>query len=122
MKPVRFDLSVTRVRELNDYLHHRLTAEGVRVIEILNPNGMHNLAVGLDCPVEVHVRGRFAAGSRSASEHGAEARFAAMRAQDPEADGIQPVSKQRRGLITGGAAKDSEKSFLGEFFGLGRVG
>jgi glutamate synthase domain-containing protein 3 len=57
VKPVRFDLSVTSVRELNDYLHHRLTAEGVRVVEILNPNGMHNLAVGLDCPVEVHVRG-----------------------------------------------------------------
>ena len=31
--------------------------EGVRVIEILNPNGMHNIAVGLDYPVEVHVRG-----------------------------------------------------------------
>jgi methylamine---glutamate N-methyltransferase subunit B len=57
VKPVRFDLSVTSVRELNDYLHHRLTAEGVRVVEILNPKGMHNLAVGLDCPVEVHVRG-----------------------------------------------------------------
>ena len=29
----------------------------VRVVEILNPDGMHNIAVGLDCPVEVNVRG-----------------------------------------------------------------
>ena len=57
MKPVRLDLSTTSVRDLNDYLHHRLLADGARVVEILNPNGMHNIAVGLDCPVEVHVRG-----------------------------------------------------------------
>jgi glutamate synthase domain-containing protein 3 len=57
LKPVRLDLSTTSVRELNDYLHHRLVADGARVVEILNPNGMHNIAVGLDCPVEVHVRG-----------------------------------------------------------------
>jgi len=57
LKPVRLDLSTTSVRDLNDYLHHRLLADGARVVEILNPNGMHNIAVGLDCPVEVHVRG-----------------------------------------------------------------
>jgi methylamine---glutamate N-methyltransferase subunit B len=57
LKPVRLDLSTTSVRELNEYLHHRLVADGARVVEILNPNGMHNIAVGLDCPVEVHVRG-----------------------------------------------------------------
>jgi glutamate synthase domain-containing protein 3 len=57
LKSVRLDLSITSVRELNDYLHHRLVADGARVVEILNPNGMHNIAVGLDCPVEVHVRG-----------------------------------------------------------------
>ena len=58
MKTVRLDLSTTSVREVNDYLHHQLVTEGVRVVEILNPNGMHNIAVGLDCPVEVHVRGK----------------------------------------------------------------
>ena len=57
MKPVRLDLSTISIRELNDYLHHELVDEGVRVIEILKPNGMHNIAVGLDYPVEVHVRG-----------------------------------------------------------------
>ena len=57
VKPVRLDLSTISIRELNDYLHHELVDEGVRVIEILKPNGMHNIAVGLDYPVEVHVRG-----------------------------------------------------------------
>jgi len=57
LKPVRLDLSTTSVRDLNDYLHHRLLADGMRVVEILNPKGMHNIAVGLDSPVEVHVRG-----------------------------------------------------------------
>jgi methylamine---glutamate N-methyltransferase subunit B len=57
MKAVRLDLSKQTVRELNDYLHHRLASEGVSEIEILNPNGMHNIAVGLDYPVEVHIRG-----------------------------------------------------------------
>jgi len=57
MKTVRLDLSELSVRQLNDYLHHRLAGEDARVVEILNPNGMHNIAVGLDYPVEVHIRG-----------------------------------------------------------------
>ena len=57
MKTVRLDLAELSVRELNEYLHHRLAGEDVRVVEILNPNGMHNIAVGLDYPVEVHIRG-----------------------------------------------------------------
>jgi len=57
VKSVQLDLSAISVRELNDYLHHELIAEGPRVVDILKPNGMHNIAVGLDCPVEVHVRG-----------------------------------------------------------------
>ena len=47
MKTVRLDLSKLSVRQLNDYLHHRLAGESVRGVEILNPNGMHNIAVGL---------------------------------------------------------------------------
>ncbi|MGH7915230.1 MAG: protein glxC [Candidatus Binataceae bacterium] len=57
MKPVRLDLSKTSVRELNDYVHRQMADEGVRAVEILNPNGMHNIAVGLDYPAEVHIRG-----------------------------------------------------------------
>jgi methylamine---glutamate N-methyltransferase subunit B len=57
VKNVQLDLSRLSVRELNEYLHHRLALDGARLVEILNPNGMHNIAVGLDFPAEVHIRG-----------------------------------------------------------------
>lgn len=47
---IPLDLTRLTVRELNHFLHHQLpTGDAVRV-EILNPNGMHNLAVGLTRP------------------------------------------------------------------------
>lgn len=52
-----FDLASTSVRELNQFLHHELPRSGARRVEILNPRGQHNLAVGLDAPVEVDIRG-----------------------------------------------------------------
>jgi glutamate synthase domain-containing protein 3 len=57
MTTVQLDLATLSIRELNQYLHHRLLAEGVRYVEILNPRGLHNIAVGLDIPVEVQIRG-----------------------------------------------------------------
>jgi len=51
------DLSRMSVRELNQFLHHELSGSGVEHIEILHPNGMHNLAVGVDCDVDIHIRG-----------------------------------------------------------------
>jgi glutamate synthase domain-containing protein 3 len=55
---IPLDLARISVRELNQFLHHDLpkTAGGAR-IEILNPNGMHNIAVGLDAPVDIDIRG-----------------------------------------------------------------
>lgn len=54
---IPLDLARLTVRELNDFLHHRLpTGDAVRV-EILNPNGMHNLAVGLDTPADIDILG-----------------------------------------------------------------
>lgn len=53
---IEFDLSRQSVRELNQFLHHDLPAGDVRV-EVLNPNGMHSLAVGIDAPIEVNIRG-----------------------------------------------------------------
>lgn len=53
---IEFDLSRQSVRALNQYLHHELPAEAGGV-EVLNPNGLHSLAVGLDAPVEVDIRG-----------------------------------------------------------------
>lgn len=54
---IPLDLARLTVRELNYFLHHRLpTGDAVRV-EILNPNGMHNLAVGLDAPADIDILG-----------------------------------------------------------------
>ncbi|MEJ2059849.1 MAG: protein glxC [Gammaproteobacteria bacterium] len=50
-----FDLASTTVRELNQFLHHEL--DGPEYIEILNPDGQHSIAVGLDAPVTVDIHG-----------------------------------------------------------------
>lgn len=55
MSIARIDLAEVGVRELNDFLHHRL--DGVTRVEILNPRGMHNIAVGVDWPGPIHIRG-----------------------------------------------------------------
>jgi len=54
---VRFDLGQTTVRELNQYLHHELADSGARHIQVANPNGQHNIAVGVDAPVSVDIQG-----------------------------------------------------------------
>ncbi|HWB13207.1 MAG TPA: hypothetical protein VG826_28535 [Pirellulales bacterium] len=51
------DLAQWSVRELNQFLHHELPKRDVRQIEVLHPNGQHNLAVGVDCPVDIEIRG-----------------------------------------------------------------
>jgi glutamate synthase domain-containing protein 3 len=53
----RFDLAQTTVRELNQWLHTDLAGSGVEHIEVLNPDGAHSIAVGLDAPISVDVRG-----------------------------------------------------------------
>jgi glutamate synthase domain-containing protein 3 len=50
-----FDLSQSTVREVNDFLHHLV--DGITRIEILNPDGAHSIAVGVDAPVDIHIRG-----------------------------------------------------------------
>ena len=52
-----FDLAHGSVRELNQFLHRELPASGVSHIEVLNPNGAHSIAVGIDHPVRIDVRG-----------------------------------------------------------------
>jgi glutamate synthase domain-containing protein 3 len=54
---VEFDLAATPLRDVNQFLHQELAARGVRQAEILHPDGKHNIAVGLDSDVEVHIRG-----------------------------------------------------------------
>ena len=53
----RFDLAVDSVRALNDYLHRRAAAEGMRRVEVVNPGGRHNIAVGIDAPLEIRIDG-----------------------------------------------------------------
>jgi methylamine---glutamate N-methyltransferase subunit B len=51
------DLATWNVRELNQFLHHELAKTEIRKIEVRHPNGQHNLAVGVDWPVEIDIRG-----------------------------------------------------------------
>lgn len=54
MDGVTFDLAQTPLREVNRFLHQPSNGQPV---QILNPDGAHNIAVGLDAPVEVEIAG-----------------------------------------------------------------
>ena len=51
------DLAVTPLRELNQRLHDLATTPGPRHWRVLNPNGAHAIACGLDADVEVEIEG-----------------------------------------------------------------
>lgn len=51
------DLARMSVRELNHFLHHELPHSAIQRVIIEHPNGLHNLAVGVDWPVEIDIRG-----------------------------------------------------------------
>lgn len=53
----QFDLAKVSVREVNQFLHHELAGSGVERIEILNPDGNHSIAAGLDADVAVEIMG-----------------------------------------------------------------
>jgi glutamate synthase domain-containing protein 3 len=53
----RFDLAKVSVRELNQFLHHELGQDDTRAIEVLNPDGQHSIAVGVDAPVRIDIQG-----------------------------------------------------------------
>ncbi|MHB1229158.1 MAG: GltB/FmdC/FwdC-like GXGXG domain-containing protein [Halothiobacillus sp.] len=57
MESMIFDLAKTPLRALNQFLHHDAKTGSIEKVVVLNPDGAHNIAVGLDCPVEVEVRG-----------------------------------------------------------------
>jgi glutamate synthase domain-containing protein 3 len=50
-----FDLARGGVRPLNQFLHRDVAGTSRVVIE--NPDGAHNIAVGVDAPVEIEIRG-----------------------------------------------------------------
>tara|TARA_B100000029_G_scaffold280451_1_gene274554 strand:- start:347 stop:1039 length:693 start_codon:yes stop_codon:yes gene_type:complete len=52
-----FDLGAVTVRELNQFLHTDVSEAGVDRIDVRNPNGLHSIAAGLDCAVDVEIHG-----------------------------------------------------------------
>ncbi|MGV1827884.1 GXGXG domain-containing protein [Agrobacterium vitis] len=52
-----FDLSQTPLRELNSALHAVTSGANDTKFEIINPRGHHAVAVGIDSPVTVEVKG-----------------------------------------------------------------
>ena len=52
-----FDLSTTPLRELNSALHGLAAGANDIAFEVINPRGSHAVAVGIDAPVTVEVRG-----------------------------------------------------------------
>jgi glutamate synthase domain-containing protein 3 len=54
---IQIDLARTSVRTLNERLHRLTSRENELDWRILNPNGAHNVAVGITEPVHVEIRG-----------------------------------------------------------------
>ncbi len=52
-----FDLASTPLREVNQNLHGAAEGLAGRQVDIFNPDGAHNIAVGLNVPVHVTVHG-----------------------------------------------------------------
>lgn len=53
----QFDLAVTPLREVNHWLHREAPASGVSKVKILNADGAHSIAAGLDAPLDIEVDG-----------------------------------------------------------------
>lgn len=71
MESLIFDLAHTPLREVNQRLHGPADGLAGRHVEIVNPDGAHNIAVGLNAPVSVTIRGHagyYAAGMNKHAE------------------------------------------------------
>ena len=51
------DLTSTSLRELNELLHKQSAGTNEQVWEILNPKGRHAVAVGVDAPLNIDIKG-----------------------------------------------------------------
>ncbi|MDR3157517.1 MAG: protein glxC [Zoogloeaceae bacterium] len=70
MENLTFNLSETPVSALNRYLHHEAPKGAARKILVTHPDGAHNIAVGLDCPVEVEIQGHAGYYAGGMNKHG----------------------------------------------------
>jgi len=53
---VTFDLRQTSLRQVNQFLHQASLAPG-QTVKIQHPDGAHNIAVGLNAPIQVAIEG-----------------------------------------------------------------
>ena len=53
----QLDLAKLSVRQVNQFLHHELPTSGIERVEILNPDGNHSIAAGLDRNIAVDILG-----------------------------------------------------------------
>jgi glutamate synthase domain-containing protein 3 len=51
------DLATTTVRELNERLHSMAPASNETSWRVINPRGLHSVAVGIDMPMQVRIEG-----------------------------------------------------------------
>jgi glutamate synthase domain-containing protein 3 len=52
-----FDLVATPLREVNRFLHRDAIGAGVKRVKILNADGAHSIAAGLNAPLDVSIDG-----------------------------------------------------------------
>ncbi|KKW67599.1 protein glxC [Lampropedia cohaerens] len=57
MESLKFDLAVTPLREVNQFLHSEAPAKPGLQVTIENPNGAHAIAAGLNAPIDVTIDG-----------------------------------------------------------------
>lgn len=57
MESLAYDLDKTSLREVNQFLHGDASKLNGKNVEISNPNGAHNIAVGLNADVSVTIKG-----------------------------------------------------------------
>ncbi|MEO8418823.1 MAG: protein glxC [Methylophilaceae bacterium] len=57
METLKFDLATKPLREVNQFLHGDASGLDGKTVEIENPNGAHNIAVGLKADVQVTIKG-----------------------------------------------------------------
>ncbi len=53
----QYDLAATSLREVNHWLHREAASSGVSKVRILNADGAHSIAAGLNAPLDVEVDG-----------------------------------------------------------------
>jgi hypothetical protein len=64
-----FDLRKEKVRALNQFLHRALN--GTTEVRVVNPDGAHSIAVGVDAPVKIEIEGNagyYAAGMNKSGQ------------------------------------------------------